>query len=518
MARKATGTLIYTKGKGWCARVPVIVGYVDDKPVREKQWFELGTESRAVAKRKVAKIIADNAAGVVPSPTTAKAPETVDAYADTWLKDREARKIRATEYERKYYERIWRPAIGMKALGDVTAADVRGVLADLAAGRILSTRDEVYAAQSIEHVRATAFRLFQAAWREELITENRVARVSLPDMAEEEKKPRAVLTDDELGTLLAHADVDSEIKMLVLLSRTIGGLRAGDLNALDWTAFGPEFATCTLVRRKTRKKKPQPVTFEVPADVRSFVDAWWSLAGSPEAGPVFPVRRGPRAGETKKASNMSYADRLRKELVRAGIDRHELHVETATTRPVDFHSTRRAYSQALARANVNEQTAMSLTGHSDSKVHQRYLESVAVRALPSAAAPLLKLDWTRVMSEPRSRKRLSAERDTRFELATPSLGSGLTDRNQAKLDASGPEVPCSKSPDPPAAGGSCPIVVSDPLERADIVRRDHSRGMNLAGSAIGISPRAAANAAHEALGAYLRGVAAGLAAQLAAGG
>src|SRR5258707_762105 len=58
MPRKATGTLIYTRGKGWCARIPVIVGYVDGKPVREKRWYELGTESRAVARRKVAKIIA----------------------------------------------------------------------------------------------------------------------------------------------------------------------------------------------------------------------------------------------------------------------------------------------------------------------------------------------------------------------------------------------------------------------------------------------------------------------------
>src|SRR5690348_11344548 len=76
MPRKATGTLIYTKEKGWCARIPVIVGHVDGKPVREKQWFELGTESRTLAKRKVAKIIADNANGKIPSPDDVKRAET----------------------------------------------------------------------------------------------------------------------------------------------------------------------------------------------------------------------------------------------------------------------------------------------------------------------------------------------------------------------------------------------------------------------------------------------------------
>jgi hypothetical protein len=49
-------------------------------------------------------------------------------------------------------------------------------------------------------------------------------------------------------------------------------------------------------------------------------------------------------------SNMSYAERLRRELVAAGVDRYELPHETATTLPVDFHSTRRAYATALVRS------------------------------------------------------------------------------------------------------------------------------------------------------------------------
>lgn len=77
----------------------------------------------------------------------------------------------------------------------------------------------------------------------------------------------------------------------------------------------------------------------------------------------------------KAQSKQSYAERLRRELVVAGIKRHELHHETATTRPVDFPSTRRAYATALARAGVNEQTAMVLTGHWDAKVHNRYVEA-----------------------------------------------------------------------------------------------------------------------------------------------
>lgn len=104
---------------------------------------------------------------------------------------------------------------------------------------------------------------------------------------------------------------------------------------------------------------------------------------------MFPTRRGLRAGQAKLQTKQSYAERLRRELLTAGITRYELHHETATTLPVDFHSARRAYATALARVGLNEQTAMVLTGHSDPKVHQRYIEEASIRALPEAAVPTI---------------------------------------------------------------------------------------------------------------------------------
>src|SRR5882724_3791946 len=119
----------------------------------------------------------------------------------------------------------------------------------------------------------------------------------------------------------AHPHVDAEIKLLLLLSRTIGGMRTGDLNRLQWTAFGPDFSTCTYTRRKTRKKKPGPVTLLVPAPVRPFIKAWWNAGKEPETGPVFPARRGARAGQEKLSSKQSYALRLRTNLrIAFGLD------------------------------------------------------------------------------------------------------------------------------------------------------------------------------------------------------
>src|SRR6185436_11576267 len=97
-------------------------------------------------------------------------------------------------------------------------------------------------------------------------------------------------------------------------------------------------------------------------------------------GLVFPARRGERAGETK--IKVSHAAAFRRDLMRAfGLEtwdaktrkfkkaremtarERELFTETADTLPVDFHSWRRAYSQALADAGVNAQQATALAGH-----------------------------------------------------------------------------------------------------------------------------------------------------------
>ncbi len=66
----------------------------------------------------------------------------------------------------------------------------------------------------------------------------------------------------------------------------------------------------------------------------------------------------------------------------------EIFEETAYTLPVDFHSWRRRYSQALAEADVNAQQATALAGHASLDVHQRYLASATkVARIPERALP-----------------------------------------------------------------------------------------------------------------------------------
>jgi hypothetical protein len=128
---------------------------------------------------------------------------------------------------------------------------------------------------------------------------------------------------------------------------------------------------------------------------------------------IFPSRhagsRGNRIGQ--KRLYVSHAGAFRRDLQEAFNEEHvravheqressapplfsarwrELFVETEYTKPVDFHSWRRAFSQALADAGVNVQQAIALTGHSDAQVHARYLRnSGTARQMPAAALPAI---------------------------------------------------------------------------------------------------------------------------------
>jgi hypothetical protein len=66
----------------------------------------------------------------------------------------------------------------------------------------------------------------------------------------------------------------------------------------------------------------------------------------------------------------------------------ELFKETDYTLPVDFHSWRRAFTQALADADVNAQQATALAGHASLSAHARYLASSGkLRRIPELALP-----------------------------------------------------------------------------------------------------------------------------------
>jgi len=458
MPRARTGTLVPPTADGlWRARVTK--EHPDGTTTRPL--YSLGTTDRALARRKLAKLVAaiESGAHVLDAAESANAPERVQDYAEAWLAKRKAQGLVSVEDERMYFDRYVRDAIGRLPLCDVRPTHVRGIL-DEAAAKGLKRG-------TVAHVRGVMNRLFRAALEDELVEHNPVAAVRVPKMREV-RKERLILTDAEFAQFIASAEVDLELRMLSLVARCEGGMRTGDLNRWDWSMIDRvHFAECFIPRAKTRK----PQALAVPPTLSPFLRSWWEGAGKPESGPVFPARAGKRAGGFRAPSGHSYARRLRDALFRAGVwrmtpvevaatkpgmrtdlgkraagtklapnPRDPLYFETETTLRVDFHSFRRAFNTALAEAGVNVQHAMHLSGHTSPLVHQRYvMRTAAMRSIPEAALPRLPIGAMRMASR---RAGIVTTRDDSFgpRLKPPTISVG---HDGLEPSANGLRVRCS---------------------------------------------------------------------------
>jgi hypothetical protein len=198
---------------------------------------------------------------------------------------------------------------------------------------------------------------------------------------------------------MACPDVDPELRMMALTSRTSGGMRTSDLHAFDWAMVDTvNWFDAEVPRPKTHSK----TRLALPDVLLPALKAWHESQGSPASGAVFPARRGNRAGQ-HKIGKQSYAEKLRNALWAAGIvrpmpgydpehpDRTLCLIQSGSTerRPLDFHSFRRAYNTALATAGVNVQVSMKLAGHRNASTHMRYVLLAETLTTPAAALPQL---------------------------------------------------------------------------------------------------------------------------------
>jgi site-specific recombinase XerC len=330
--------------------------------------------------------------------------------------------------------------------------------------------------QTVAHLRQAIRVVFEALKREGSVSLNPADEASMPRFPDVVRKERAVLTDAELATYLAFVHPQElwqmavrERQVMACVARCFGGLRTGDLHALLWESFdvGP-FTYGWAPRRKT--KRPQLI--EVPAMLRPFLRGWWQAAGSPQTGLVFPARRGARAGEKK--IKVSHARAFRRDLRRAfGVEtwnakeecfkrareltarERELFEVTPHTLPVDFHSWRRAFSQALANADVNAQEASALAGHASLSAHARYLASAGrKRTIPNAALP----QWAPFVPDPLPSGKGPSMKEARRTGLEPAA-SGVTGHEAADLQALSRAFPLPSDLDGLQKSPRCPSAV-----------------------------------------------------------
>jgi integrase len=390
------GQLIWRKS-GWYARVRTNV-----EGERIRVCRALGTQNKAVAKRRLEKLLAaDN-----PKAEDIARPETFSEAAERVYAAKLAVRPDWSKEGLSWLRRYAVPTIGAMPASAVKPSDVHEVL--------MHCRSEQLSLASTRHVRQHMANVFRQLRAEGEIVASPTDDAVMPDFATTVVRERAVLTDSELAVYLAWENPEErfqgavrERQTMACVARMFGGLRTGDLHALRWDAFETEAGAFTwgyAPRQKTRR----PQLLEVPAMLRPMLRDHWERAGRPTEGLVFPVRKAGKRGQRVGLQRLgvSHASAFRRDLERAflaatergdesapakGSARwRELFTETEYTLPVDFHSWRRAFAQALADADLNAQRSMALTGHASLAAHARYLRSAGkLQKLPEAALPAL---------------------------------------------------------------------------------------------------------------------------------
>ena len=385
----------------------------------------LGTDSKQVAKAKLARLVAEALA-----PEEASRGETFAEAAQRVADAQVAAGSKSwTENLARLKEHVF-PALGTMPVETIKARHITDMLEGV---RVVDRHSKDKAAVmpargTLKRLLANVLTVLDDLWRKEQLPENAAKRVRLPK-ADRQTKERAILTDFELARYLKwqhpqedHQTAVLERQTMSCVARLFGGVRTGDLHAM-WDSLDAANGRLGF-GYAPRSKTKSPQRLIIDEMLKPILRRWWEHQGKPLEGVIFPALRDGKHAKAGKGEkhNVSHAKALRVDLRRAfGIDelqrveikqkngrtvpgyqwvkvraltsRERLLFEgDAHTLPVDFHSWRRAYCQALADGGVNSQLAKALAGHSTEAAHERYLKnSEKARALPEGARPRIDL-------------------------------------------------------------------------------------------------------------------------------
>jgi len=290
----------------------------------------------------------------------ADARQTVQEFGERWTSGKlharypdHVKLKKSAKDDQERLEKYVYPLIGALPVAEVTVDHAHRVMAELPGRLTPSTRRQV--AQVLSRL------LKLAAYPAQIIERSPLPPGFVPPPG----KPKALtyLYPDEDRQLLGCTAVPLEHRVFYGFTAR-EGMRSSEVQRLTWADLDLERGALRLDKNKT----DQPRSWALDPGVTRALAAWRELRGRPSADElVFRDETGAPVGEDTKA-----AERLRRDLVTAGVTRPELFESSAARVPVRVHDLR-ATMITVSLANGRTETWVAdRTGHKSSTMINRY--------------------------------------------------------------------------------------------------------------------------------------------------
>jgi len=284
---------------------------------------------------------------------------TLRSWAEEWLREKAATTKATTSdfYRSTINEFVTR----MKERADhpiesITTKEIREYRDNVrASGRVAKTCNH-----KLKAIRS----LFGDAVKHTVIIHNPTSPIKTLD--ETDSVHREAFTQDEVSSLIQSATSDEWRGMIILGAFT--GLRLTDIAQIKAENIDIKKGLLRITPMKTSRKG---TVVEIPLhqDVLTFFKSYELPAF--DGVPVFPHLSTRRTGGRNGLSALFKAI-----MEKSGVDSH-LTRKTKDGAARDsskrsFHSLRHTFTSWLANANVPEEIRMKMTGHTDTRTHQKY--------------------------------------------------------------------------------------------------------------------------------------------------
>lgn len=250
------------------------------------------------------------------------------------------------------------PKIASAAVGELTAAQVKAALK--------KAKDDGLKTSTVNMDLAALRRALHVAVEADLARANVAAKIKASP--EDDSTEKAPFTIEEVRKMLDHKLTSDEWRgMITLAAHT--GLRMGDVVKLSRAHVD---GTRLVIRPAKGQKRSRKII---------------SIPLSPPALGWIGDREGPFFPDLSQKSPGTRSTTFRRIMKSSGVPREIIEAGDIVKRR-SFHSLRHTFSSWLANADIHSDVRQKLTGHSSSKIHQRYTHhdealDRAVGTLPS---------------------------------------------------------------------------------------------------------------------------------------